>query len=140
MRRVALLLLIFIIGCVSAPSTEVDRPKIFPDRTTPDACWRTFVWAWRSGDTAVLEQTYGHWLREELLRQIEVQGRAKVSDYYRKDAQGLVIEDAHWDRQSELLAYMTARLGKPGAPPIEVRFAFLKRDDGWCIDGRKTLR
>ena len=30
--------------------------------------------------------------------------------------------------------------GEVGEPPVEVRFAFMKRDDGWCVDGRKTLR
>lgn len=127
-------------GCASAPAVRVERPATYPDRTAPGACWETFLWAWRTGDVPVLEQTYGLWLREDLVRQVEAQGRARVSEWYRKDAARLVIEDARWDRQTEVLAYLTARLGRAGEQPGEVRFAFMRRDDGWCLDGRKTLR
>ena len=140
MRRVLLALVLACAGCTAAPATEVERPQFFPDRTTANACWETFLWAWRTGDTKVLEQTLGLWLHEELVRQLETQGKARVSEYYKKDAQGLVIDDAHWDRHSDLLAYLTARLRKPGEAPVEVRFALLRRDDGWCVDGKKTLR
>lgn len=143
MRSLAVALalaLVLLAGACSSAPTRVERPGFYPDRTTPDACWATFLWAWREGDVAVLEQTYGLWLKEELARQLETQGRAKVSAWYKKDAQGLEVTEARWDKRSELLAYLTARLEKPGEPPLEVRFAFMKRDDGWCLDGRKTLR
>jgi hypothetical protein len=138
-RAVALAAFLVLAGC-TAPATAVERPRVYPDRTTPDATWRTFLWAWRAGDVPVLEQTYGLWLREELVRQVETQGRAAVSDYYKKDAKAVVIEDARWERRSDETAYLLARLGRTGEVPLEVRFAFLRRDDGWCIDGRKTLR
>jgi hypothetical protein len=133
------LVLVLVLGCSTAP-TRVERPGIYPDRTTPDVCWSTFLWAWRTGDVKVLQQTYGLWLREELTEQVKVQGPEKVSAWYRKDAEGLEVDSAKWDKKGDLIAYLTARLVKPGEPPVEVRFAFMKRDDGWCLDGRKTLR
>ncbi len=139
-RLVLVLVLGLVLGACSSAPTRVERPGIYPDRTTADACWSTFIWAWRTGDVKVLEQTYGLWLKEELTAQIEKQGTARVSDWYKNDAEGLEVESASWDKKGDLLAYLTARLSKPGEPPIEVRFAFMKRDDGWCVDGRKTLR
>jgi hypothetical protein len=128
------------IGCAASPATEVVLPRPYPDRTTPEHCWETYLWAWRTGDVAALEQTYGLWMRHELLRQIDAQGRTKVSEWYRKDADAIVIEDARWDKSDEVLAYLTVRLGRHGEVPTEVRFAFLRRDDGWCVSALKTLR
>jgi hypothetical protein len=139
MRALVALTLAFLIGCSTAP-TNVERPKIYPDRTTPDACWSSFLWAWRQGDVKALQQCYGLWLREELVAQVTKQGEARVSAWYRSGAKDLAVDEAAWDKKSELTAYLTATLSKPGEQPVEVRFAFMKRDDGWCLDGKKTLR
>jgi hypothetical protein len=154
MRRLLLVLgLALACGCSApSPSTEIEQPRpYYPDRTTPDACWKTYVWAWHTGDVRVLEQIYGLWLYPELEKQIQVNGSHGVADWYRKGSEGMKIEAAHWDQQplpregqkrpeEPLVAYLTASISLPGEAPVEVRFSFLKRPDGWCVSGRKPLR
>ena len=138
----SLLLSSAVLGCsAEEPKTEIAAPTPYPDCTTPEACWETFLWAWRNGDVTDLEQIYGLYMLPELKAQIEKQGAEKVSEWYRKGAEDLVIQDAHWDKQGEGLAYLTAHLGRPGEVPKEVTFSFVRRGEfGWCVTGKLVRR
>lgn len=124
-------------GC-SSPATRIERPEIFPDRGSPDAVWRSFLWAWKTGDVDALSMVYGGWMHEELVRQVEKNGRPAVSEWYKKDATALVIQDARWARRSDALAYVEVRLSA-GAEPLDVVFSMVRRDDGWVVTNKKPL-
>jgi len=126
-------------GCASAAPTEIARPAVYPDRATPDAAWRTFLWAWRTGDVDALGRVTALWLKEDLDRMVEKNGKPAVAEWYRKGADRLVVERATWARRTEDLAYVDARLATGEGDPVEVRFSLLRRDDGWAVSGRRSL-
>jgi hypothetical protein len=132
-------LLIGVAGCASAPATEIRKPEIYPDRATPNSTWKTFLWAWRDGDVDALEKVTSLWFREDLEAQLKKNGRGQVSEWYRRGAEKLVVADARWAKQTDDLAYLDARLELPGESPVDVRFSFLRKDDGWTISGKKPL-
>jgi hypothetical protein len=134
---VVVLSLALLAGCASA-ATEVRKPPIYPDRASPETAWESFLWAWRNGDVDSLELVFSLWMKEDLDRQIEKNGKAAVSEWYRRDTDGLVIEEAKWVKRTNDLAYLDVRLGTTGGP-LDVRFSFLKKDDGWTVSGRKPL-
>jgi hypothetical protein len=93
-------LVVSLAACAQAPATEVREPRPYPDRTSPERTWETYLWAWRQGDVRILEQTYGLWMRHELARQLEAQGAAKVAEWYRRDARDMQVEEARWDKRT----------------------------------------
>jgi hypothetical protein len=124
-------------GCTSAPATDVHRPRGYPDRATPEATWETFLWAWRTGDVDAMSGVVSLWLKEDIDRKIEKNGKPAVSDWYRRDADHLSIAFARWAKRTDDLAYLDARFVRPGELPFDVRFSFLRRDDGWTVSGNK---
>lgn len=142
----ALLLALVVSGCASAPPTgPIERPEIYPDRTSADAAWRTYLWAWRTGDVDVLEQVTGASLHSELRKQLEVNGREKTAEYYRKDAEDLVITESRWIHEGDALAYVRVVLRSSKVPRVEVDFALAGRgnvrpSENWVVTGRKPVR
>lgn len=131
------ILLLATAGCATA-ATELRKPDVYPDRASPETAWESFLWAWKNGDVEALRLIFSLWMKEDLERQLEKNGKQATSDYYRRDTDGLVVEDAKWVKRTNDLAYLDARLRAPTGP-LDVRFSFLKKDDGWTVSGRKPL-
>lgn len=128
-------------GCASGPRTGAPRPPtIYPDRTSAEAAWETFLWAWRAGDVEVLEQVTGWKLHHRLVEQIRVNGREAVADYYRTGAEDLRVEEARWTEEGQALAYLRVVVGSEAVPRAEVDFSFVRRDDGWVLTERRVVR
>jgi len=126
-------------GCAAPPASgPVARPARYPDRTSLDATWRTFLWAWRSGDVAVLRQVYGWVMRDELEQQLARNGPEAVAAWYRSGAEGLTVAEAEWVKRSEAHAYLRAVFTSAArVEPIESLFSFVRRPDGWIVTAQK---
>ncbi|MCO5170343.1 MAG: hypothetical protein M9894_28740 [Planctomycetes bacterium] len=145
MRALAALALALVAGCSAVPTGQPERPEIYPDRTTPEAAWQTYAWAWRTGDVDVLEQVLGGWLKNDLERELETYTREKVSDYYRRDTDDLVIDEARWIHKGQSLAYLRVVLRSSAAPRLELDFAITGRgtarpSEDWVITGKRRIR
>jgi hypothetical protein len=129
-------------GCAATPPLgTVERPEVYPDRTSALACWETFAWAWKTGDVEVLEQVTGGWLRWELDKQLEKNSREAVAEYYRGGARDLVVLEADWVHLGEALAYLHVVLSAAAVPRVEVDFALTARGlDDWVVTGRRSIR
>lgn len=139
--RAALLALALLAGCAGVPTGPVERPDVYPDRTTPVAAWTTYAWAWRTGDVDVLEQVLGGWMRWRLDKELEQQPRDAVSAWYRKDAEELVVEDAEWMHDGEALAYLRVTLTSRATPRLELDLAITRRGvDDWAVTGLRKVR
>jgi hypothetical protein len=138
MRIVTILVLLLTLGGCASAATEVRRPRVYPDRASPETAWESFTYAWKNGDVDTLELVFSLWMKEDLDRQVEKNGKQAVSEWYRRDTDGLVIEDAKWVKRTNELAYLDVRLATAGGP-LDVRFSFLRKDDGWTVSGRKPL-
>jgi hypothetical protein len=128
-------------GCTpSVPLGPIEKPEIYPDRTSPEASWSTYLWAWRTGDVEVLKGVLGLWLRHDLDKELERNGAPAVSEWYRKDADDLLVDSASWTSYGEALAYLRVVLKSHAVPRAELDFSFLRRPDGWVVSGRRLLR
>lgn len=132
-------------GCAGTPSTgPFEAPEIYPDRTTPESTWQTFTWAWRNGDLEVLRSVLGGWLKSDLEAEIQKNGAEKTAEYYRRDAQDLVVEDARWLHRGDAICYLRVVLSSAAVPRVELDFAFTGRgsrpSEDWVVTGKKLVR
>lgn len=132
-------------GCAGTPPTgPIEPPEIYPDRTTPESAWQTFTWAWQQGDLEVLKSSLGGWLKADLEAEIAKNGPAKTADYYRRDAQDLVVEDARWLHRGDAICYLRVVLVSRAVPRVEVDFALTGRgsrpSEDWVVTGKKLVR
>lgn len=77
MSRIAALALALVLaaGCGTIPPTgPVTSPEIYPDRTTPQQAFHSFLWAWHEGDVETLGRVLGGYLRHELNQRIDEDG------------------------------------------------------------------
>lgn len=139
-RLAALVLpLLLAAGCSVIPLGPVQKPEIYPDRTTHEATFASFLWAWNTGDVAVLRLVGGGWFRSELEKMIEAQGVEAVAAHYRKD--DLSVEELEWKDERETLAYVRVVLSSRTVPRAELDFTLLNRPgDGWVVTTTKFLR
>lgn len=142
---VAAAVVVALAGCSAVPTGQPERPEIYPDRTTPEAAWQTYAWAWRTGDVTVLEQVLGGWLKNDLERELEENSREQVSAYYRRDTEDLVVDDARWIHKGPALAYLRVVLRSSAVPRVELDFAITGRgtarpSEDWVITGKRFIR
>lgn len=142
---VAALTALLVAGCSAVPTGPFERPEIYPDRTSPEAAWRTFTWAWKTGDVEVLKQVLGGRLRSDLDKELEKNGPEATAEYYRRDAADVVVEEARWVEKGDALAYLRVVLKSSAVPRLEVDFSFLGRgsmhpSEDWVVTGRRLVR
>jgi hypothetical protein len=142
----ALLIAILLGGCASAPPTgPIERPDIYPDRTSADAAWRTYLWAWKTGDIDVLLQVTGFKLHSDLKKELEVNGRERTAQHYRGGMDDVVIREARWMHQGDALAYVRMVLAGSAVGRAEVDFSLVGRgnmrpSEDWVVTERKKVR
>lgn len=141
----ALALTLLVSGCSAVPTGAFEQPDIYPDRTTPEAAWQTFGWAWRTGDVEVLQQVLGGWLKSDLEKELAKNGPTATSLYYRRDAADVVVEEARWIEKGDALAYLRVVLRSSAVPRVELDFAFTGRgssrpSEDWVVTGKKLVR
>ncbi|RMG17979.1 MAG: hypothetical protein D6731_03100 [Planctomycetota bacterium] len=138
-RALALGVLCWLAGCSSIPLGPVRRPELYPDRTSPEAAFATFLWAWNAGDVPVLRAVLGAWLRHDLEERIARKGVEETAAFYR-GAGDLRLLDIEWRDVGEALAYVRAVLAGSAVPRAELDFSLLRRPDGWVVTGKRLLR
>lgn len=141
----ALLLGLLLGGCTAVPTGPFERPEIYPDRTSPEAAWRTFGWAWRTGDVEVLQQVLGGRLKSDITKELAKNGPEATSEYYRRDAQDVVVEEARWIEKGDAIAYLRVVLRSSAVARAELDFAFAGRgtsrpSEDWVVTGKKLVR
>ncbi len=144
MRRSLALLLglglaLFLGGCSSIPLGPVTEPEIYPDRTEDEATLHTFLWAWNTGDVAVLKTSLGALLLQDLIDRLERNGEASVSAFY-KGSGDLTIEELEWIKQTDALAYVRVVLKSSKVTRAEMDFSLYRRPGGWVVTGQRLLR
>jgi hypothetical protein len=127
-------------GCAGVPTGPAQRPEVYPDRTSVDEAWRTFLWAWKQGDVEVLGQVTGWRMHAELRKQIEANGAEAVSAWYRDDAEALRVLEAEWTTRGEEMAYLRVVLSSKTVSRVEVDFSFVERPDGWVLTEKRPVR
>lgn len=132
-------------GCSAVPTGPFQEPEYYPDRTSPEAAWQTFTWAWKTGDVEVLQQVLGGWLRADLDKELARNGPDATAEYYRRDAVDVVVEDARWIDKGDALAYLRVVLRSSAVPRVELDFAFTGRGtsrpaEDWVVTGKKLVR
>lgn len=132
-------------GCTAVPTGRFEQPDIYPDRTSPEAAWQTFGWAWTTGDVEVLQQVLGGWLKSDLEKELAKNGPTATSLYYRRDAADVVVDDARWIEKGDAIAYLRVVLRSAAVPRVELDFAFTGRgtsrpSEDWVVTGKKLVR
>lgn len=132
-------------GCSAVPTGPFEQPEIYPDRTTPEAAWETFGWAWKIGDVVVLQQVLGGWLKSDLEKELAKNGPTATSLYYRRDAADVVVDEARWIEKGDAIAYLRVVLRSSAVPRVELDFAFTGRGtsrpaEDWVVTGKKLVR
>ncbi len=132
-------------GCAAVPTGRFEQPEIYPDRTSPEAAWQTFGWAWTTGDVEVLQQVLGGWLKSDLEKELAKNGPTATSLYYRRDAADVVVDDARWIEKGDAIAYLRVVLRSTAVPRVELDFAFTGRgtsrpSEDWVVTGKKLVR
>lgn len=144
MSRIAALALALVLaaGCGTIPPTgPVTSPEIYPDRTTPQQAFHSFLWAWHEGDVETLGRVLGGYLRHELNQRIDEDGLEAAAAWYRKDAGELRLDDVEWEHLGEGTARVKVVLTTAGLKRVEVRFTLFHRPpDGWAVGQRHTVR
>jgi hypothetical protein len=126
-------------GCSAIPLGPVQEPEYYPDRTTHEAAFATFLWAWHTGDVGVLRVVTGGWFRKELEDAIKANGVEAVAAHYRKD--DLVVQELEWKDVKDSLAYLRVVLSTRSVARAELDFTLLNRPgDAWVVTGKKLLR
>ena len=131
--------LVLLTGCGGVPLGPVSPPEYYPDRTEHTLTLQTFFWASNQGDIDVLQLVLGALLYQELANTLKTEKKEDVAAWYRRDADGLTIEDVDWTHEGEALAYARVVLRVAGRRHEE-DFSLLRRPDGWVVSGRKPRR
>jgi hypothetical protein len=126
-------------GCGTIPLGPVQQPEIYPDRTTHESALASFFWAWHTGDVKVLSQVLGAWPLKNLQERLESTGKTKTSEYYRRDADPMTVDEVEWTAEREALAYVRVVL-HPGGKRVELDISLLRRPDGWVVTAQRLLR
>ena len=112
MKQVGLLVLgVVLAGCaVDLRRGPVVQPAIYPDRSTADGAWETFLWAWRQGDVDVLQEVSGWRMRERRGRRADAWGDDRSSI---RATAGQVRERGDCRRARRLHAGSATHAGRP---------------------------
>jgi hypothetical protein len=127
-------------GCAGVPTGPAARPEVYPDRTSVDMAWQTFLWAWKLGDVDVLDQVTGWRMHAELRKQLETNGRDAVAAWYRDGAEELQVLEAEWTTRGEEMAYLRVVLSSKTVSRVEADFSFVERPDGWVLTEKRSVR
>jgi hypothetical protein len=139
-RPVALLLIALVLcGCGTIPIGPVQRPEIYPDRTTHQSALTSFLWAWHTGDVKVLLGVLGAWPLKDLLNRLEASSEEETSEFYRRDADPMSVAEFEWKSERDALAYSRIVLHL-GSKRIELDISLLRRPDGWVVTAQRLLR
>ncbi|MEZ6184983.1 MAG: hypothetical protein R3F62_08245 [Planctomycetota bacterium] len=140
MRRFALALALLVAGCSGLPQGPVTQPDPYPDRGDPTATWRTFLWAWHTGDVDALQLVTAWRMRDRLESELARNSKESVSAWYRDGAQQLEVLDSEWRTHGEEHAYLHTVLKSEDTARLEIDFAFVRRFDGWVITEDRPIR
>lgn len=144
MSRAVLLALALaaVAGCGTVPPAgRVAAPEVYPDRSEPEVAFHTFLWAWREGDVETLGLVLGGYLRHELATRLDADGAEATAAWYRKDAEGLSLEEVEWEQRGQGTARVKVALVTAAQPRVEVRFTLFQRaPDGWAVGQRHAVR
>ncbi len=121
MGRAVFVVLLLLCGCQSAPA-------VYPSLRSPEATWQTFKQAWELGDVDVLRGVYGGNPAFQLRAEIETNGVAAVSEYYRKDFERARFDLEEWEYESDKLTYLLVVLNG-----TRLRYSFVRFGRYWKI-------
>jgi hypothetical protein len=133
-----LALALLLAGCASDPPTgPAEQPEAYPDLTTPDAAWRTYVYAWARGDLDVLGRVTGGMVRVEHERRIEKNGRERTAEWYRADPPEVL--EAEWHALGKAKAFLDVALRSPRIARLELHVALTHEPGrGWLVTGLQS--
>lgn len=130
---VALALVLFLSGCSGLRTGPVERPEPYPDQSTPEAAWHTFLWALQSGDLAVLDTATMFYTNEDIEGDLRQIGREKMVTRYRETWADLRVLEGEWTHRGEALARVRVVLSTRQLPRLPCVFIFTRRPDGWAV-------
>lgn len=125
-------------GCASDPPTgPAERPDAYPDLTTPDAAWRTYVHAWGRGDVDVLGRVTGGVVHVEHARRVQKNGRDATAAWYRADPPEVL--EAEWHALGKAKAFLDVALRSPRIERLELHVALTHEPGrGWLVTGLQS--
>lgn len=142
MRRAAaaLGLALLLCGCGGLRTGPVERPDPYPDQSTPEAAWHTFLWASKTGDLPVLASVTMFRLRNEGLEApLREHGPEKTAAMARETWADAAVLDAGWDALGEALGYLRVTMSTRALPRRRYVYSFVRRPDGWALSARLEL-
>lgn len=138
MRALLLAALLVATGCASDPPTgPAERPPAYPDLTTPDAAWQSYLHAVREGDLDVLARVTGGMVRVEHDRRVEKNGREATAAWYRADPPEVL--EAEWHALGQAKAFLDVALRSPRLERLELHVALTHQPGrGWLVTGLQS--
>ncbi|MGE0711881.1 MAG: hypothetical protein AB7N76_31200 [Planctomycetota bacterium] len=132
------LLLLLAGGCAAVEVGPVEPPDPYPDRSTDELALKTWLWAWHTGDVDVLQQVSGAYFKLQIDRLLAQQDRQAVSDWYKRNAQGLAVREIEWLRHGKPdggASDVRLVLSSEGVPRYEAKIRVYGGYRGWIVAG-----
>ena len=125
-------------GCADIEPGPITEPPLYPDRTSAEAVFHSFLWAWRNGDIPALKQCLGGGLADTLKKQLRVNGPEKTAAFYRDEQ--LEILDVDWvDRRTTLARVRLVLRGSKIERKEVIFYCVRRRVEDWTISGKKVI-